>query len=136
MRQQILFHQLNDDDWYTLTSDFQVISQSSRKPVSIAPYPNFMVRSGLQIKCLRLEVWREASEPPPHNIGRDTYAGHLGDGSSVQKHSAGPLYPYVIFAQETIEGLRYGVVGPKKPNGILVGTYDQAVYFAISLKGN
>ena len=25
------------------------------------------------------------------------YAGHLPDGSSVQKHSAGGLYPYVIY---------------------------------------
>lgn len=25
-----------------------------------------------------------------------TYQGHLSDGSSIQKHSAGGLYPYVI----------------------------------------
>ena len=28
------------------------------------------------------------------------YQGHLSDGSSVQKHSAGPLYPYVLGVKE------------------------------------
>lgn len=28
------------------------------------------------------------------------YQGHLSDGSSVQKHSAGPLYPYVLAIKE------------------------------------
>ncbi len=41
-----------------------------------------------------------------------TYQGHLSDGSSVQKHSAGGLYPYVIFAKDTPHGLRYGVLCP------------------------
>ena len=41
-----------------------------------------------------------------------SYQGHLPDGSSVQKHSAGSCYPYVVFGQETPEGLRYGVITP------------------------
>lgn len=40
------------------------------------------------------------------------YQGHMPDGSSVQKHSAGPAYPFVVYGQETPEGLRFGVIGP------------------------
>ena len=54
------------------------------------------------------------------------YAGHLADGSSVQRHSAGPLYPNVLFVQETPTGRQWGVIGPKVPDGELVGTADQA----------
>lgn len=25
------------------------------------------------------------------------YQGHMNDGSSIQKHSAGPLYPFVVY---------------------------------------
>lgn len=40
------------------------------------------------------------------------YQGHLSDGSSVQKHSAGPLYPFVLYIHE-IEGERFWcVIGP------------------------
>lgn len=38
--------------------------------------------------------------------------GHAVDGSSVQKHSTGALYPRVIFAYETPNGMRWGVSGP------------------------
>lgn len=40
------------------------------------------------------------------------YQGHLPDGSSVQKHSAGSSYPFIVFGQETERGLRFGVMGP------------------------
>lgn len=30
------------------------------------------------------------------------YQGHMNDGSSIQKHSAGPLYPFVVY--ETHDG--------------------------------
>ena len=30
------------------------------------------------------------------------YQGHCNDGSSIQKHSAGPLYPFVVY--ETHDG--------------------------------
>lgn len=142
MRQHILPHQINDDDWYTLLVPtdnllYQVTAQSSRRPMTTEPYPNFVVYSGLQIKRLHLSIYREVvrkvSAPTPTPDG--SYQGHLGDGSSVQKHSAGPLYPYVIFAEETLAGIVYGVIGPKKPGGILVGSYDYAVQYAINLKG-
>jgi len=139
-RQYLLPHQINDDDWYTLSGvTYQVTSQSSRRPLSSAPYPNYVVHSGMQIKRLHLPVWREVRDPvkatTPDPRRDTTYPGHLADGSSVQKHSAGGLYPYVIFAQETVRGLEYGVIGPKKPNGMLIGSYDQAVQFAVGMKG-
>jgi len=143
MRQHILPHQINDDDWYTLLVPadnllYQVTAQSSRRPVTTEPYPNFVVYSGLQIKRLHLNIYREVA-PTRVDEARaalaDSYQGHLEDGSSVQKHSAGGLYPYVIFAQETATGIAYGVIGPKKPNGVLVGAYHRAVEYAVNLKG-
>lgn len=53
------------------------------------------------------------------------YQGHLPDGSSVQRHSAGGLYPFVVYAQETPAGLKYGVIEPGR-DGILIGSYDLA----------
>lgn len=40
------------------------------------------------------------------------YQGHLADGSSVQKHSAGGIYPYVLYAQQGSEGLRWRILSP------------------------
>ena len=62
-----------------------------------------------------------------------TYPGHLTDGSSVQKHSAGGLYPYIIFAKDTPYGLRYGVLSP---NGYESQLYEHghAVYLAGQFK--
>ena len=63
------------------------------------------------------------------------YAGHLPDGSSVQKHSAGGLYPYVIFAKDTPSGLRYGVPCPSAYESELC-TYSKAVGIALWYKAN
>lgn len=42
------------------------------------------------------------------------YQGHLADGSSVQKHSAGPVYPFIVFNREGDDetGIRWCVMGP------------------------
>jgi hypothetical protein len=61
----------------------------------------------------------------------DMYQGHLPDGSGVQRHSAGGLYPFVIFAQETPSGLQYGVIDPGQ-DGRLVGSYDLAHQVALA----
>lgn len=60
------------------------------------------------------------------------YQGHLNDGSSIQAHSAGGLYPYVIYAQGA-DALTYGVIVPGQ-SGVLIGTYDEAVATASALK--
>jgi hypothetical protein len=52
---------------------------------------------------------------------------HLADGSGVQAHSAGGLYPWVIYAQEKEGGKQFGVISPMDQEGKLHGTYDQAV---------
>lgn len=59
-----------------------------------------------------------------------SYQGHLSDGSSVQRHSAGPIYPCVIFARQTDDGLTYGVITPSNQDGVLCGAYDSAVDLA------
>lgn len=56
-----------------------------------------------------------------------TYQGHLPDGSSVQRHSAGGLYPFVLFAKDTPAGLLHGYIDPRDGSKHLVGTYDEAV---------
>lgn len=61
------------------------------------------------------------------------YQGHLSDGSSIQRHSAGGLYPYVIAARQSGSKLEYGVVTPGGQY-ILTGTYNSAIDKAISLK--
>lgn len=60
------------------------------------------------------------------------YQGHLNDGSSVQKHSAGGLYPCVIYAQETPTGLQYGIITPSDQKGTLYGTHESAVNAALN----
>jgi len=130
MRTYLQPHQIEDGLWYSLSTwDYRVIAKSSRAPANARPYPNIVIKQGRHIKATGLAIWESSAA---HS--QDVYQGHASDGSSVQKHSCGGLYPHVIFAQETIEGLRYGVVGPGKPNGILVGSYEQAVSFAVALK--
>ena len=51
----------------------------------------------------------------PNATRAHAYAGHLGDGSSVQAHSAGGLYPFVVYAKEDPHadlGLSWHVIGP------------------------
>lgn len=60
------------------------------------------------------------------------YAGHHADGSSVQKHSAGPLYPYVIFAKQAGQVMHWGVLEPSGEESIFK-SYTGAVQFAAAL---
>ena len=49
-----------------------------------------------------------------------TYQGHHADGSSIQKHSAGGAYPYVLVLRDSRRpGAKFdwGVIGPEI-NGI------------------
>lgn len=50
-----------------------------------------------------------------------SYQGHHPDGSGVQRHSAGDLYPYVVFAKETPGGLRWGYIAPNGRQYLLGG---------------
>jgi hypothetical protein len=62
-----------------------------------------------------------------------SYQGHCADGSSVQKHSAGPLYPYIIFAKQADGTLDWGVLEPSGEESIFK-SYVGAVQFASALK--
>jgi hypothetical protein len=61
------------------------------------------------------------------------YEGHLNDGSSVQAHSAGPLYPFVLFAKQCGDALRWGVITPAGQEPIF-GSYDAAAGIAQRMK--
>jgi len=63
------------------------------------------------------------------------YQGHLADGSSVQKHSAGGLYPFVLYAQETEDrGLAWGFISPTGFDSGPTFSYDTAVMVAEKMK--
>lgn len=76
-------------------------------------------------------------------------SGHLPDGSSVQKHSAGPLYPCVLtFRDARLNGrvwnedlkahvkAKYdvGVISPRNPEPLWFSTFDRAVGVATAIK--
>lgn len=72
--------------------------------------------------------------------GESAYAGHHPDGSSIQKHSAGPLYPYVLVYRDKKGGpdasgkYDVGVIGPKHEGTIWCKDFNQAVALAEHLK--
>ncbi len=41
-----------------------------------------------------------------------SYQGHLPDGSSVQAHSAGPNYPFVVYGRTVAGVMHWEVLGP------------------------
>jgi hypothetical protein len=53
---------------------------------------------------------------------------HLGDGSSVQKHSAGELYPWIVYAQQKDDAVHYGVMSPMDQTGKLYGPDYMTAY--------
>jgi len=44
------------------------------------------------------------------------YQGHLPDGSSIQRHSAGSHYPFIVVGRESEFGLLWGVQAPNEAN--------------------
>lgn len=57
-------------------------------------------------------------------------SGHLADGSSVQKHSAGPIYPCVIVLRDKrLKGtglFDYGLTSPRNPEPLWFSTLEAA----------
>lgn len=64
-----------------------------------------------------------SSESATRASESEHYQGHLADGSSVQKHSAGGMYPCVLFVRYGM----YGIITPTDQNGKLYDSYDLAV---------
>lgn len=62
--------------------------------------------------------------------------GHLPDGSSVQKHSAGPLYPCVLIMRGGLLGQNYdvGVISPRNQEPLWFSNHDTAVAVAELIK--
>lgn len=55
------------------------------------------------------------------------YQGHLPDGSSVQRHSAGSFYPYVLALRDSKDPSRrydWGLMGPRIEDTIWLKTSD------------
>lgn len=96
---------------------------------------------------LRLEGGTQGYVHQPHNLraaiaGQDYPAtplvgtqivansGHLADGSSVQKHSAGPIYPCVITLRDKrLKGtglFDYGLTSPRNPGPLWFSTLEAA----------
>ena len=62
------------------------------------------------------------------------YQGHMSDGSSIQRHSAGGLYPYVIYAQQCGPVLRWGFIIPDGKSRLVSDTYGGACAAALEHK--
>ena len=70
------------------------------------------------------------------------YLGHLPDGSSVQAHSAGGLYPVVLVYRDKRGGPNadgkydVGVISPKNPEPLWFKSSDAAINVAEAIKSN
>lgn len=61
-------------------------------------------------------------------------AGHLADNGGIRGHSAGPAFPFVIYAQGEFSALTYWIL---QPNGLRIGgfqSWSDAEGFATRLK--
>ncbi len=91
--------------------------------------------SGLDIKAYR------DSLPAAVDVATDEevrYTGHRPDGDPVQKHSAGPLYPFIVYKQGETDYLMVGDVAVRVPSRAvaeqLVAEAEQLVAEARTLK--
>lgn len=62
------------------------------------------------------------------------YQGHLPDGSSVQQHSAGGLYPFVLYARQVGDRVLWGVIQPNGTEIEAERTYPMAAALAEAMK--
>lgn len=62
--------------------------------------------------------------------------GHHPDGSGVQQHSAGPLYPCVIAMRDGKLGGKYdyGVMSPRNSEPLWLSNHEAAVELALIIK--
>ncbi|UNA01089.1 hypothetical protein Micant_00012 [Erwinia phage Micant] len=61
-------------------------------------------------------------------------SGHLANNGGIRGHSAGPVFPFVIYAQGEFGALSYWIL---QPNGLRIGgftTWEKAEGFATRLK--
>lgn len=67
-------------------------------------------------------------------IRTDAYQGHMPDGSSIQRHSAGGLYPYVVYAQQCGNAMRWGYIAPGRQPVLVADSYSAACDAALAAK--
>lgn len=75
------------------------------------------------------------NEPEPVQLQP---SGHMPDGSGIQRHSAGELYPYVlVYRDSKVQGRKYdiGVIGGKLLDTCWVPDSDTAISIIETLKG-
>lgn len=58
------------------------------------------------------------------------YEGHMGDGSSIQRHSAGATYPFIVGYQDRPDG--HFVMAPSGDIVSRFGTHNDAVSDALA----
>lgn len=79
---------------------------------------------------------------PAASAFTDVYQGHLPDGSSVQAHSAGGLYPVVLVYRDKVGGPNadgkydVGVISPKNQDPIWFKSSDAAIAVSEAIKAN
>lgn len=77
---------------------------------------------------------------PPGSARPVEYEGHLPDGSGIQAHSAGGLYPFVLVWRDKRNGpdahgkYDVGVIGPTHQDPIWCKSSDHAIAVAEALK--
>lgn len=91
------------------------------------------------IYALKLCDWNpsmEAVRTPPATKQHGTAAtkGHLACNGGLRGHSVGDTFPFIVFAQGTMDGLVWRI---RCPNGEVLGEYPSAQYaedIALSFK--
>lgn len=66
--------------------------------------------------------------------GVELTSGHRADQMGIRGHSAGPVFPFVLYAQGTFDALGYWIL---QPNGLRIGPFEdyaQSESFAMRLK--
>jgi hypothetical protein len=80
------------------------------------------------------------SEPQYNDGVIEPNSGHLPDGSSVQKHSAGPLYPCVLILRDKrLHGpgkYDVGVLSPRNQDPLWCSSFDAATLVAAAIKAD
>lgn len=113
--------------------------------VQISPAPDDEDDGWWLVACFRAAIAGQDYPVPERLSGHDhaaVYQGHLPDGSSVQAHSAGGLYPVVLVYRDKVGGPNadgkydVGVISPKNQDPIWFKSSDAAIAVAEAIQAN
>ena len=92
--------------------------------------PNPEYNDGWLPHRMRAAIAGRDYDVPDYDVPAQPNTGHLPDGSSVQKHSAGPIYPCVITLRDKrLKGtglFDYGITSPRNPEPAWLSTLEAA----------